>query len=455
VTVSPQRDLRRIFKAYDVRGVVPDDLDEDVARRLGAAFAQWADRPRLAVGRDCRLSSPSLSGAFIEGVVSRGVEVVDIGLASTDLLYFASGSLDVPGAMLTASHNPQEWNGFKFCLAGARPVGEDTGLGEIRSLAERDAYEPASRTGTVTERNLLEAYADHVLTFVDATTMRPLTVVADTANGMGGLVVPAVFERLPVTLVHLYPELDGTFPNHPADPIQPENQRDLKRALLEHGADVGLAFDGDADRVFLVDERAEGVGGSEVTALVAKAMLQRNPGAPIVYNLICSWAVPEVIRENGGEPVRTRVGHSFIKQVMADTGAVFGGEHSGHYYFRDNYRADSGLIAAVVVLEQLSLANAPLSTVLEPFRRYRASGEINSRVDDQLGTIERIAAGYASGRLDRTDGLTVEFADWWFNVRPSNTEPLLRLNVEARTEELLKDKTEEVLSLIRNEGGTP
>jgi phosphomannomutase len=455
VTVSPQRDLRRIFKAYDVRGVVPDDLDEDVARRVGAAFAQWADRPRLAIGRDCRLSSPSLSGAFIEGAVSRGVDVVDIGLASTDLLYFASGSLDVPGAMLTASHNPQEWNGLKFCLAGAKPVGEDTGLGEIRALAERDVYEPASRTGTVTERGLLEAYADHVLTFVDAATMRPLTVVADTANGMGGLVVPAVLERLPVTLVHLYPELDGTFPNHPADPIQPENQRDLKRAVLEHDADIGLAFDGDADRVFLVDERAEGVGGSEVTALVAKAMLQRNPGAPVVYNLICSWAVPEVIRENGGKPVRTRVGHSFIKQVMADTGAVFGGEHSGHYYFRDNYRADSGLIAAVVVLEQLSLANAPLSTVLEPFRRYRASGEINSRVDDQLGTIERIAAGYASGRLDRTDGLTVEFTDWWFNVRPSNTEPLLRLNVEARTEELLKDKTEEILSLIRNEGGTP
>jgi phosphomannomutase len=373
-------------------------------------------------------------------------------LASTDLLYFASGSLDVAGVMLTASHNPPQWNGMKFCLPGARPVGQDTGLSEIRSRADaryrlahrnRDRAQPAPRPTSTT------------CSFVDAATMRPLKVVADTANGMGGLVVPAVLERLPVTLVHLFPELDGTFPNHPADPIQPENQRDLKRAVLEHVADVGLAFDGDADRVFLVDERAEGVGGSEVTALVAKAMLQRNPGAPVVYNLICSWAVPEVIRENGGEPVRTRVGHSFIKQVMADTGAVFGGEHSGHYYFRDNYRADSGLIAAVVVLEQLSLANAPLSTVLEPFRRYRASGEINSRVDDQLGTIERIAAGYASGRLDRTDGLTVEFADWWFNVRPSNTEPLLRLNVEARTEELLKDKTEEVLSLIRNEGGTP
>jgi phosphomannomutase len=270
---------------------------------------------------------------------------------------------------------------------------------------------------------------------------------------MGGLVVPAVLERLPVTLIHLYPELDGTFPNHPADPIDPANLRDLKREVLERAADVGLAFDGDADRVFLVDERAEGVSGSEVTALVAKAMLERYPGSSIVHNLICSWAVPEVVRENGGTPIRTRVGHSFIKQVMAETGAVFGGEHSGHYYFRDNFRADSGLIAAVVVLEQLSLAGRPLSEVLAPFRRYSASGEINSRVDDQAGRIEDLAAAYASGRVDRTDGLTVEFDDWWFNVRPSNTEPLLRLNVEARTPELLREKTEEVLARIRNEGG--
>ncbi|HZD18851.1 MAG TPA: phosphomannomutase/phosphoglucomutase, partial [Actinomycetota bacterium] len=269
----------------------------------------------------------------------------------------------------------------------------------------------------------------------------------------GGLVVPAVLDRLPVELVHLYPELDGTFPNHPADPIDPENQRDLKREVLVRDADIGLAFDGDADRVFLVDERAEGVSGSEVTALVARAILQREPGARIVHNLICSWTVPEVIRENGGEPVRTRVGHSFIKQVMADTGAAFGGEHSGHYYFRDNFRADSGLIAAVVVLEQLSLADAPLSAVLAPFHRYRASGEINSVVEDQGGTIEELAAAYAAGRQDRTDGLTVEFDDWWFNVRPSNTEPLLRLNVEARTEELLRDKAAEVLALIRDEGG--
>jgi phosphomannomutase len=278
-------------------------------------------------------------------------------------------------------------------------------------------------------------------------------VVADTANGMGGLVVPAVMSRLPVHLVHLFPELDGTFPNHPADPIQPENQRDLKRAVLENGADVGLAFDGDADRVFLVDERAQGVSGSEVTALVAKAMLARYPGARIVHNLICSWAVPEVVRENGGEPIRTRVGHSFIKQVMAETGAVFGGEHSGHYYFRENYGADSGLIAAIVVLEQLSSAGRPLSEMLRPLRRYFDSGEINSRVEDQAVALDRLSKAYSSASQDRTDGLTVTFEDWWFNARPSNTEPLLRLNVEARTEELLGEKTEEVLAIIRGRGG--
>jgi phosphomannomutase len=452
VTVSPHPDLSRIFKAYDVRGIVPDELDEDVARRIGSAFARWTGAPRIAVGRDCRLSSPDLAAAFADGATSQGADVLDIGLASTDLLYFASGSLDVPATMLTASHNPPNYNGLKFCLSGARPVGQDTGLADIRALAGDDAPPAASR-GRVEDHNVLDAYVDHVLSFADASNMAPLTVVADTANGMGGLVVPAVLDRLPVRLIHLFPELDGTFPNHPADPIQPENQRDLKAAVLENGADIGLAFDGDADRVFLVDEAAEGVSGSDVTALVAKAMLSRTPGAKIVYNLICSWAVPEVVRENGGEPIRTRVGHSFIKQVMAETGAVFGGEHSGHYYFRANYRADSGLIAAVVVLDQVSIAGRPLSELLRPLRRYADSGEINSRVDDQAAAVGRISTAYADARQDRTDGLTVEFDDWWFNVRPSNTEPLLRLNVEARTQELLEDKTSEVLSLIRGEGG--
>jgi phosphomannomutase len=452
VTVSPRADLSRIFKAYDVRGVVPGELNEDVARRIGAAFARWADAPTVAIGRDARLSSPALAAAFADGATSQGVDVVDIGLASTDLLYFASGSLDLPATMLTASHNPPNYNGLKFCLSGARPVGQDTGLADIRGLAEQD-LPPRDPRGSVQTRDLLDAYVEHVLSFVDVDRMAPLTVVADTANGMGGLVVPAVMSRLPVRLIHLFPELDGTFPNHPADPIQPANQRDVKRAVLDNRADVGLAFDGDADRVFLVDEHAEGVSGSDVTALVAKAMLQRYPGAKIVYNLICSWAVPEVVRENGGEPIRTRVGHSFIKQVMAETGAVFGGEHSGHYYFRENYRADSGLIAAVVVLDQLSATGQPLSELLRPLRRYFDSGEINSEVDDQAAAIERISRAYVSTRQDRTDGLTVEFDDWWFNVRPSNTEPLLRLNVEARTPEMLEEKSREVLGLIEGEGG--
>ncbi len=450
--MSPPRDLRRIFKAYDVRGVVPDELDEESARRIGAAFADWADVRTIVVGRDCRLSSPTLSAAVREGIVSQGTDVVDLGLSSTDLLYFASGSLDAGGIMLTASHNPPQYNGLKFCLPGAKPVGQDTGLTEIRERAERNELTPAPSPGRVEERDLLDAYVEHVLSFIDASAIRPLTVVVDTANGMGGLVVPPVFARLPVTLIHLFPELDGTFPNHPADPIDPENQRDLRREVLARHADIGLAFDGDADRVFVVDERAEGVSGSEITALVARAMLERRPGAPIVYNLISSWAVPEVIREHGGTPIRTRVGHSFIKQVMAETGAVFGGEHSGHYYFADNYGADSGLIAAVIVLEQLSRAGEPLSKILAQFRRYASSGEINSRVRDQAAKVEELAEAYRDGRQDRTDGLTVEFDDWWFNVRPSNTEPLVRLNVEARTEELLKDKTEELLGLIRHGG---
>ena len=446
----PHPDLGPIFKAYDVRGIVPEQLDEDDARRIGAAFADWAGIPAIAVGYDCRLSSPALSAALREGIASRGTNVLDLGLASTDLLYFASGSLDAGGVMLTASHNPPEYNGLKFCLPGAKPVGEETGLRDIRERAERDLA-PSEHRGSTERRDLLDAYVDHVLGFVDASAMRPLTVVADTANGMGGLVAPAVFSRLPVTLIHLFPELDGTFPNHPADPIDPANQVDVKREVLERRADIGLAFDGDADRVFVIDEQARGVSGSEITALVASALLEREPGASVVHNLITSWAVPEVIREHGGTPVRTRVGHSFIKQVMAETGAIFGGEHSGHYYFRENYRADSGLIAAVVVLEQLSRADRPLSEVFAPFSRYRASGEVNSTVTDAPAKIDEIAAAYASGRQDRLDGLTVEFDDWWFNVRPSNTEPLLRLNVEARTDELLREKTDEVLALIRSE----
>jgi phosphomannomutase len=444
--------LGPIFKAYDVRGTYPEQLDEDAARRIGTAFARFTDASTIALGRDCRLSSPSLAAAFAEGVTGRGADVIDLGLATTDMLYFASGKLDVPGAMFTASHNPPQWNGVKLCRAGAAPVGEDSGLVAVRDLAERDTdAPPAAAIGRVTRRDMVQEYVDHVLGFVDPGRMAPLTVVADTANGMGGLVLPAIFERLPMKLVGLYLELDGTFPNHPADPIQPENQEDVRKALVEHGADIGLAFDGDADRVFVTDERAEGVSGSLITALVAEAMLEREPGSTILHNVICSWVVPEVIRERGGRPIRTRVGHSLIKKVMADTGAIFGGEHSGHYYFRDHYRADSGVIAALVILERLSEAGVPMSDLLRPYRRYHDSGEINSEVDDQQAMIEEIAARYADGKQDRLDGLTVEYGDWWFNIRPSNTEPLLRLNVEARTPEVLEDKTAEVLAVIRGE----
>jgi phosphomannomutase len=447
-------DLQTIFKAYDIRGVYAEQFDEEAAYRIGRAFASWAGAERIVLGRDCRLSSPAMSEAFASGVTGSGVGVVDIGLATTDMVYFASGRLSLPGAMFTASHNPPEYNGLKLCLSGARPVGEESGLEEVRALAEREkpprgSASPASNL--ITRQDMREDYIEHLLSFADLERFLPFTVAADAANGMAGLVVPDLFQRLPGKLVPLYMDLDGTFPNHPADPIDPRNQEDVKRAVLEHGADLGLAFDGDADRVFLVDEHARGVSGSLVTALVAIGMLEREPGATILHNLICSRIVPEVIREHGGKPVKTRVGHSFIKKVMAETGAVFGGEHSGHYYFRDHYNADSGLVASMVVMDQMSKAGKPLSELLAPLRRYADSGEINSEVRDKDAVVERIAKAYADGRQDRMDGLTVEYDDWWFNVRPSNTEPLLRLNVEADTEELLKEKTAELLALIREQ----
>jgi phosphomannomutase len=437
--------LSSVFKAYDIRGLVPDQLNADQFRAIGMAVARFTGGPKLLVARDMRESGIELSRAFAEGARSEGVAVTDLGLASTDLLYFAAGSLDAPGAMFTASHNPAQYNGLKLCLAGARPIGRDTGLAEIQATAESllaawgsdgpPELDPAS-LAPLEARSVLDEYADHVRSFVDVSLLRPLRVVADTANGMGGLVVPKVFEGLPFQVEILFAELDGNFPNHPADPIQPENLVSLQSAVLAAGADVGLAFDGDADRVFLVDEKAQPVSGSLTTALVASSMLDKHPGATVLYNCICSRVVPEVIAERGGVGVRTRVGHSFIKQVMAETGAIFGGEHSGHYYFRDNYRADSGIIAAMVVLELLSVTGSPLSELLEPFQRYADSGEINTVVDDPAGAVELLAAEVeaAGGELgvgDRLDGLTVDRGDWWYNLRPSNTEPLLRLNVEA------------------------
>jgi phosphomannomutase len=439
--------LDTIFKAYDIRGTYPDQLDAEVCRRIGAAFARFAGTPTILMARDMRPSGEELCAAFAEGANGQGVDVVDLGLASTDLIYFASGKLDAPGAMFTASHNPAGYNGIKLCLAGAKPVGEDSGLAEIKAMAT-DPPAPTG-AGSVTTKDVLGAFADHVRSFVDRSVLKPLKVVADTANGMGGYVAPHVFEGLPFEVEYLFQELDGTFPNHPADPIQVENLKALQARVLETGADIGLAFDGDADRVFLVDEKAQPVSGSLTTALLAKGILAKSPGETILHNLICSKSVPEVILESGGKPVRTRVGHSFIKAVMAETGAVFGGEHSAHYYFRDNYRADSGLIASLIVLEQLSVTGQPLSELLEPLDRWAASGEINTRVDDTAEVIERVAATYGDSPQDRLDGLTVDDGDWWFNLRPSNTEPLLRLNLEARTREACDARTAEVLGHIR------
>jgi phosphomannomutase len=428
-------------------------MNEDVARALGVAFARFTGAPSIVVARDMRLTGESLVAAFADGAVSQGASIVDLGLASTDMVYFAAGTLDMPGAMFTASHNPAQYNGIKFCLSGARPVGIDTGLGEIRDTAKKvlagAGPAPAAARGTVTRRDMLEQFADHVVSFVDVGALSPMRVVADTANGMGGLIVPVVFSRLPmVELEVMYPELDGSFPNHPADPIQPANQRDLQARVVGGGFDVGLAFDGDADRVFVVDEKGRGLSGSVTTAILAAAVLRTHPGATILHNLICSRSVPEIIRENGGTPVRTKVGHSNIKQVMAETGAVFGGEHSAHYYFLDNFRADSGIIASMLVLAEMSRAAVPLSQLRVPFERYEASGEINTEVADVDRVIDAVAASFAGRPQDRMDGLTVDCGDWWFNLRPSNTEPLLRLNLEAPTRGECDDRVAELLTLI-------
>ena len=442
--------LDAVVKAYDVRGTVPDQLDESLARAFGVAFARYTEATSVVVAHDMRPSGPGLVAAFEDGVTSCGASVVNLGLASTDLLYYASGSMNLPGAMFTASHNPAQYNGIKLCKAGARSIGIDSGLSEVRELARAVlGTQIIGDRGKVTKRNLLADFADHVLSFVDVVELRPLKVVADTANGMGGLVVPAVFDRVSaVDLEVMYGELDGTFPNHPADPIQPANQRDLQARVVAGGFDVGLAFDGDADRVFLVDELGRTMSGSTTTAILAKVFLRRTPGATILYNLISSRAVREVIAENGGTGIRTQNGHSYMKGIMADTGAVFAGEHSGHYYFADNYRADSGLIAALVVLEEMSRTGLPLSKLREPVERYASSGEINMQVNDIDAIIARVAEKYSMYPQDRLDGLTVDCGDWWFNVRSSNTEPLLRLNLEAATREQCDTHVAALLQLI-------
>jgi len=446
------RDLSRIVKAYDIRGVVPDELDEEVAHAVGAAFVRFTGSGSIVTAHDMRQSSVPLARAFAEGASSQGADVVEAGLASTDLLYFAAGRLDVPGAMFTASHNPAKYNGIKLCKAGAAPVGVESGLAEIRSMIEDGIPAYDGKPGAVTRRDLLSEYSDYLHKLVDLSGLRRLSVVVDAGNGMGGLTVPRVFDGLPLDLTALYFELDGSFPNHEANPIDPANLVDLQAKVREVGADIGLAFDGDADRCFVVDERGETVSPSVLTALIATRELAKDPGSAIIYNLITSHAVPEIVREQGGEPVRSRVGHSFIKATMAETGAVFGGEHSGHFYFRDFWRADSGMLAALHTLAALGEQERPLSELLAQYSRYVASGEINSTVDDAEGRAEAVEKAYADRdgvSLDHLDGLTADGDAWWFNLRPSNTEPLLRLNIEADDRRTMERVRDEVLAIVR------
>jgi phosphomannomutase len=464
-------DLSAIVKAYDVRGVVPEQLDARIAEALGRAFVATlrasgespASGPlTIVIAHDMRDSGPPLADAFATGARREGADVVHVGLGSTDLLYFASGTLDLPGAMFTASHNPAQYNGIKMCRRGAKPVGQDTGLAEIRVRAEAildgAAPEPDAAMGSLQRRDLLADYAAYLRRLVDLGGIRPLRVVVDCGNGMGGYTVPAVLgdtllPALPLQIVPLFFELDGTFPNHEANPLEPANIVDLRNAVREHGADLGLAFDGDADRCFVVDERAEAVTPSVITAMVAVRELAKAPGATVIHNLITSRTVPEVVREQGGDPVRTRVGHSFIKTEMARTGAVFGGEHSAHYYFKDFWGADTGMLAAMHVLAMLGAQDRPLSELTGQYARYATSGEINSTVADPPAKMKQLEAAYGERDgvvLDFLDGITIDFPDRsWANVRPSNTEPLLRLNVEAPTELRMIELRDEMLQLIR------
>ncbi|SCG42775.1 phosphomannomutase/phosphoglucomutase [Micromonospora halophytica] len=457
-------DLSQIVKAYDVRGTVPDQWDERTAEALGAAFTQVLNASgepgeAVLIAHDMRATGPGLAAAFAAGVRAEGRRVIELGLASTDMLYYASGALDLPGAMFTASHNPAQYNGIKMCRSGARPIGQDSGLADIRDRAqalldrgERPAGEPQA---PAQRRDLLADYAAHLRKLVDLSTIRPLKVVVDAGNGMGGHTVPTVLgdaalPALPLEIVPLYFELDGTFPNHEANPLDPKNLVDLQRAVVDHGADIGLAFDGDADRCFVVDERGEPVSPSAITALVAARELAKHPGSTVIHNLITSRAVPEIIREHGGEPVVARVGHSFIKAEMARTNAIFGGEHSAHYYFRDFWFADTGMLAAMHTLAALGEQSQPLSILASVFERYVASGEINSTVVDQAAKVAEVRAAYPEAEVDELDGLTLRFPDGaWFNLRASNTEPLLRLNVEGPTEERMISLRDEVLERVR------
>jgi phosphomannomutase len=442
-----------LFKAYDIRGTVPDELTPDIAYRIGRSIVAFLDADEVVVGRDMRVSGPSLSAALIDGIRDQGANVTDIGLVSTDTLYFAVGKYGFPaGVMITASHNPANYNGFKICRGEARALSLDTGIGDIRDMVvSGDIPEAAEKRGDRSEKHVLDAYAEHALSMIDVGRIKPLKVAVDAGNGMAGVLIPPVFDKLPCEIVPLYFELDGTFPNHEANPIEPENIRDLEHTVVSENCDLGVAFDGDADRMFLIDERGEFIGGDMTTAMVSLELLKHNPGSTIVYNLINSRTVPELIAEEGGNPIRARVGHSYIKAVMREEDAIFGGEHSGHFYFRENWYADSGLIAMLTVLQLISDADQSLSEILDPIDTRVRSGEINSEIDDVEGAVTRVETFYQEQHadIDHLDGLTVGFDDWWFNLRASNTQPLLRLNVEAESDELLREKTQEVLGLIR------
>jgi len=447
-----------IFKAYDIRGLVDKELTADFAFATGVAVARFLEQQRepgtVVIGEDMRPSSPVLASAFSAGVTSQGLDVTRIGLASTDMLYFASGKLNLPGAMFTASHNPAAYNGIKLCLSGARPIGKESGLVTIENFVKEGTPMAMRNIGVEKSHNMLEEYVDHLLTLVDVSQIRPLTVVIDAGNGMGGYTAPAVFKRLNAKVIEMYFELDGTFPNHEANPIEPSNLKDLQKAVKKHKADIGLAFDGDADRCFLVDEKGDLVNPSALTALIATRELKKYPGSNIIYNLISSRAVKEVVEENGGSAVRSRVGHSYIKKLMAETNAVFGGEHSGHFYFRDFWKADSGMLAALHAIAALGETQSSLSELLSTFNRYFSSGEINSEVSDAKNAMAVIEKKYGEKNgieVDHLDGLTINADDWWFNLRASNTEPLLRLNVEASSKSRMEKVRDDVLNTIRGD----
>ncbi|CAN2215270.1 {ManB} Phosphomannomutase [Candidatus Nanopelagicaceae bacterium] len=445
-----------IFKAYDIRGLVDDEITPEFTFATGAAFARFLKAERepgtVVIGEDMRPSSPELADAFSAGVTSQGLDVIRIGLASTDMLYFAAGKLNLPGAMFTASHNPAAYNGIKMCLSGARPIGKESGLLTIEKFVNEGSPIPLSQVGVERRQEMLDDYVSHLLDLVNLSSIRPLKIVIDAGNGMAGHTAPAVFARLNAEVIEMYYELDGSFPNHEANPIDPENLRDLQAAVKKNQADIGLAFDGDADRCFLVDEKGDLVNPSALTALIATRELVKYPGSTIIYNLISSKSVREIVEENGGTAVRSRVGHSYIKKLMAETGAVFGGEHSGHFYFRDFWRADSGMLAALYAIAALGESDTPLSQLFAPFNRYISSGEVNSTVSDAVASTKKIEEHYgalAGVELDHLDGLTVTGDTWWFNLRASNTEPLLRLNVEATTAQEMESIRDAVLNTIR------